>query len=212
MKKYLFLLLAATSTSAFAMPYVGFEYGITSIDHNYSTSYPSDNVSLTPDDSSYSFSGLIGYRFNDYGLELGYKSSESVDSRSQMLVSDRPGYAQTRKWDTELNAKQFTFKPVYFYYPFDELQIKIGLGLTYTQYQYNSSSEDEYESIFDDDVQSTIERSSGESNKDNALGGIVSVGIYYMQFRDIAYGFSASYQVDSVVTSTSFMFSTVLYF
>ena len=212
MKKYLFLLMATTSTTAFAVPYIGIEYGVTNINHNYSTTFSSDNVSLTPDDSSDYFGGFIGYRFNDFGIELSYKSFESNNSRSQMLVSDRPGYAQEREWNTDLDATQFTFKPVYFYYPFDELQLKIGLGLTYTQYKYNSSSQDEYKSIFDDDVKSTAERLGGESKKDNVFGGTASVGIYYMASPDIAYGASANYQVDRVVNSTSFMLSSVFYF
>ncbi|MGF1904005.1 AcfA family outer membrane beta-barrel protein [Aliivibrio salmonicida] len=213
MKKYVFLLMAATSTTTIAATYVGLEYGVTSIDHNYSTTYSADSVSLSPDDSSDTFGGFIGYRINDFGLELGYKKFESDDSQSKMInPSEQAGFSQEREWDADLDATQLTVKPVYFYNFNDKLQLKTGLGLTYTQYKYNSSSQDEFELITNDDIESTNNRSGGESQKDTVLGGIASVGIEYMVIPNLALGASASYQVDNIANSSSFMLSSAYYF
>ncbi|WP_375321100.1 AcfA family outer membrane beta-barrel protein [Aliivibrio logei] len=213
MKKYVFLLMAATSTTVFAAPYVGLEYGVTNMSHDYSTTF-SDNVSLTPDDSNSAFGGFVGYRFNEFGLELGYKKFESDDSRSVMITpSDQAGFTQEREWDADLDASQFTFKPVYFYNINEKLQLKTGLGLTYTQYKYNSSSQDEFENILNDDIENTKPRNTGgESQKDDVWGGIASVGIEYMVIPNLALGASASYQADSIANATSFMLSSAYYF
>ena len=211
MKKYAFLLIAATSTATIAAPYVGLEYGVTNMSHDYSTTFSQDNVTLTPDDSSSAFGGFVGYRFNDFGLELGYKTFESDDSRSEYkgIVGQEHN---EREWDADLDASQFIFKPVYFYNINDKLQLKTGLGLTYTQYKYNSSSQDEYENVLNDDIERTVGRLGGESQKDDVWGGIASVGLEYMVIPNLALGASASYQVDSVANSTSFMLSSACYF
>ena len=217
MKKYLFLLMVATSTTAFSAPYVGLEYGVTNMNYDYSTTFSetAGDVTLTPDDSSSAFGGFVGYRFNDFGLELGYKKFESDDSRSEYkgLVGTAPNQEHhEREWDADFDASQFTFKPVYFYNINDKLQLKTGLGLTYTQYKYNSSSQDEYELVSNDDVERTVGRSGGESKKDDVWGGIASVGLEYMVIPNLALGASVSYQVDSVANSTSFMLSSAYYF
>ncbi|OED51469.1 peptide ABC transporter permease [Aliivibrio fischeri] len=215
MKKYLFLLMAATSTATIAAPYVGLEYGLTNMNHDYSTTFSKDNVSLTPDDSSSAFGGFVGYRFNEFGLELGYKKFESDDSRSEYkgVVGTAPNQEHhEREWGADLDATQFTFKPVYFYNFNEKLQLKTGLGLTYTQYKYNSSSQDEYENVLNDDIERSVGRSGGESQKDDVWGGIASVGIEYMVIPNLALGASASYQVDSIANSTSFMLSSAYYF
>ncbi|OCH48218.1 AcfA family outer membrane beta-barrel protein [Aliivibrio fischeri] len=211
MKKYLFLLMAATSTATIAAPYVGLEYGLTNMSHDYSTTFSNDNVSLTPDDSSSAFGGFVGYRFNEFGIELGYKKFESDDSRSQMLVSDKPGYTKEREWDADLDATQFTFKPVYFYNINDKVQLKTGLGLTYTQYKFDSSANTEYENDLTDH-EFTQDYVAGDSKSESVFGGIASVGIEYMVIPNLALGASASYQVDSVANSTSFMLSSAYYF
>ncbi|OCH34088.1 AcfA family outer membrane beta-barrel protein [Aliivibrio fischeri] len=211
MKKYLFLLMAATSTATIAAPYVGLEYGLTNMSHDYSTTFSNDNVSLTPDDSSSAFGGFVGYRFNEFGLELGYKKFESDDSRSQMLVSDKPGYTKEREWDADLDATQFTFKPVYFYNINDKVQLKTGLGLTYTQYKFDSSANTEYENDLTDH-EYTTDYVAGDSKSESVFGGIASVGIEYMVIPNLALGASASYQVDSIANSTSFMLSSAYYF
>ncbi|MUK60357.1 AcfA family outer membrane beta-barrel protein [Aliivibrio fischeri] len=211
MKKYLFLLMAATSTATIAAPYVGLEYGLTNMSHDYSTTFSNDNVSLTPDDSSSAFGGFVGYRFNEFGLELGYKKFESDDSRSQMLVSDKPGYTKEREWDADLDATQFTFKPVYFYNINEKVQLKTGLGLTYTQYKFDSSANTEYENDLTDH-EFTQDYVAGDSKSESVFGGIASVGIEYMVIPNLALGASASYQVDSVANSTSFMLSSAYYF
>jgi accessory colonization factor AcfA len=211
MKKYLFLLMAATSTATVAAPYIGLEYGVTNMSHDYSSTFSQDNVTLTPDDSSSAFGGFVGYRFNDFGLELGYKKFESDDSRSEYKGTVNQEHHE-REWDADLDASQFTFKPVYFYSINDKLQLKTGLGLTYTQYKYNSSSQDEFENVLNDDIERTVGRPGGESKKDDVWGGIASVGIEYMVIPNLALGASASYQADSVANSTSFMLSSAYYF
>ncbi|MUL02179.1 AcfA family outer membrane beta-barrel protein [Aliivibrio fischeri] len=211
MKKYLFLLMAATSTATIAAPYVGLEYGLTNMSHDYSTTFSNDNVSLTPDDSSSAFGGFVGYRFNEFGLDFGYKKFESDDSRSQMLVSDKPGYTKEREWDADLDATQFTFKPVYFYNINEKVQLKTGLGLTYTQYKFDSSANTEYENDLTDH-EFTQDYVAGDSKSESVFGGIASVGIEYMVIPNLALGASASYQVDSIANSTSFMLSSAYYF
>ncbi|WP_394135195.1 AcfA family outer membrane beta-barrel protein [Aliivibrio fischeri] len=211
MKKYLFLLMAATSSTAtIAAPYVGLEYGLTNMSHDYSTTFSNDNVSLTPDDSSSAFGGFVGYRFNEFGLELGYKKFESDDSQSKVLSYVHPVKTE-REWDADLDATQITLKPVYFYNINEKLQLKTGLGLTYTQYKYNSSAYTETENDVTD--QETISNYvTGDSKSESVFGGIASVGIEYMVIPNLALGASASYQVDSVANSTSFMLSSAYYF
>lgn len=203
--------MAATSTATIAAPYVGLEYGLTNMSHDYSTTFSNDNVSLTPDDSSSAFGGFVGYRFNEFGLEFGYKKFESDDSRSQMLVSDKPGYTKEREWDADLDATQFTFKPVYFYNINEKVQLKTGLGLTYTQYKFDSSANTEYENDLTDH-EFTQDYVAGDSKSESVFGGIASVGIEYMVIPNLALGASASYQVDSIANSTSFMLSSAYYF
>ncbi|ACH66437.1 accessory colonization factor AcfA [Aliivibrio fischeri MJ11] len=212
MKKYLFLLMAATSTATIAAPYVGLEYGLTNMSHDYSTTFSetTGDVTLTPDDSSSSFGGFVGYRFNDFGLELGYKKFESDDSQNKVLSYAYPVETE-REWDADLDATQITLKPVYFYNINEKLQLKTGLGLTYTQYKYNSSAYTETENDLTD--QETIsDYVAGDSKSESVFGGIASVGIEYMVIPNLALGASASYQVDSIANSTSFMLSSAYYF
>ncbi|AZL85578.1 porin family protein [Aliivibrio salmonicida] len=209
MKKYLFLLMAATSTSVFAAPYVGLEYGVTNMSHDYSTTF-SDNVSLTPDDSSSAFGGFVGYRFNEFGLELGYKKFESDDSNSKRL-SYVPPVETEREWNADLDATQFTLKPVYFHNFNEKLQLKIGLGLTYTQYKYDSSAYTETENDLTDQ-ESISDYEHGTSKSESVFGAIASVGIEYMVIPNLALGASASYQVDNIANSSSFMLSSAYYF
>ena len=210
MKKYLFLLMAATSTATIAAPYVGLEYGLTNMSHDYSTTFSNDNVSLTPDDSSSAFGGFVGYRFNEFGLELGYKKFESDDSQNKVLSYAYPVETE-REWDADLDATQFTFKPVYFYNINEKVQLKTGLGLTYTQYKFDSSANTEYENDLTDH-EYTTDYVAGDSKSESVFGGIASVGIEYMVIPNLALGASASYQVDSIANSTSFMLSSAYYF
>ncbi|GLR74810.1 AcfA family outer membrane beta-barrel protein [Aliivibrio sifiae] len=209
MKKYLFLLMAATSTNACAAPYVGLEYGVTNMSHDYSTTF-SDNVSLMPDDSSSAFGGFVGYRFNEFGLEFAYKKFESDDSRSKTL-NYHPPVETEREWNADLDAAQFTFKPVYFYNFNEKLQLKTGLGLTYTQYKYDSSAYTETENDLTDQ-ESISDHEHGASKSESVFGAIASVGVEYMVMPSLALGASASYQVDSIANSTSFMLSSAYYF
>ncbi|MDD9177877.1 MULTISPECIES: AcfA family outer membrane beta-barrel protein [Aliivibrio] len=212
MKKYVFLLMTATSTATVAAPYVGLEYGVTNMSHDYSTTFSQDKVILTPDDSSSAFGGFVGYRFNDFGLELGYKKFESDDSRSKVLSYVYPVKTE-REWDADLDASQFTFKPVYFYNINERLQLKTGLGLTVTKYNFDSSAYTESENdLTDIDVIVPGSYVPGASTSETALGGIASVGLEYMVIPNLALGASASYQADSVANSTSFMLSSAYYF
>ncbi|RYU65161.1 porin family protein [Aliivibrio finisterrensis] len=212
MKKYVFLLMTATSTATVAAPYVGLEYGVTNMSHDYSTTFSQDKVILTPDDSSSAFGGFVGYRFNEFGLELGYKKFESDDSRSKVLSYVYPVKTE-REWDADLDASQFTFKPVYFYNINERLQLKTGLGLTVTKYNFDSSAYTESENdLTDIDVIVPGSYVPGASTSETALGGIASVGLEYMVIPNLALGASASYQADSVANSTSFMLSSAYYF
>ena len=201
------------SSSAFAAPYAGLEYGVTSMDSKYTTNFTGDAVSLNPNEASDSFGGFIGYRFDSVGFELGYKQYEADDSRSiHIYPSTTPGFSQEREWNADVDAKQLTFKPVYFYSINEKLQLKTGLGLTYTQYKYNSSSHDEFEMILNDDVEHNVARNGGEVRKDNVFGAIASVGLEYKVIQNLAVGASASYQVDSMASASSFMLTSAYYF
>lgn len=207
--------MTATSTATIAAPYVGLEYGVTNMSHDYSSTFSENtgDITLTPDDSSSAFGGFVGYRFNDFGLELGYKKFESDDSKGsgKTLSTEKPGYTEEREWDADLDASQFTFKPVYFYNINEKLQLKTGLGLTYTQYKFDSSAYTEHENDLTDH-EYTTDYVPGNSKSESALGGIASIGIEYMVIPNLALGASASYQADSVANSTSFMLSSAYYF
>lgn len=212
MKNSLFV-IALLSPSVFAAPYIGLEYGITSLDSEYTTNFPADSVSLNPNEASDSFGGFIGYRFDSLGFELGYKQYDADDSRSiNILPSSEPGFTQEREWDASVTAKQLTFKPVYFYNVNEKLQLKTGLGLTYTQYKYNSSSHDEFELILNDDVEHNVARDGGEVRSDNVFGAVASVGLEYEVIQNLAIGVSASYQLDSMASTSSFMVNSSYYF
>ncbi len=213
MKNNLCLIALMLSSSAFAAPYVGLEYGVTSMDSKYTTNFAGDAVSLNPNEASDSFGGFIGYRFDSVGFELGYKQYEADDSRSiHIYPSTTSGFSQEREWNADVDAKQLTFKPVYFYSINEKLQLKTGLGLTYTQYKYNSSSHDEFEMILNDDVEHNVARNGGEARKDNVFGAIASVGLEYKVIQNLAVGASASYQVDSMASASSFMLTSSYYF
>ena len=62
-----------SSASVCASPYVGLEYGVTSVDANYTTNFANDAVSLSPNETNDAFGGFIGYRFDSIGFEFGYK-------------------------------------------------------------------------------------------------------------------------------------------
>lgn len=212
MKNSLFV-IALLSPSVFAAPYIGLEYGITSMDSEYTTNFPADSVSLNPNEASDSFGGFIGYRFDSLGFELGYKKYDADDSRSiNILPSSKPGFTQEQEWDASVTAKQLTFKPVYFYNVNEKLQLKTGLGLTYTQYKYNSSSHDEFEQILNDDVEYNVARDGGEVRSDNVFGAVASVGLEYEVIQNLAIGVSASYQLDSMASTSSFMVNSSYYF
>jgi accessory colonization factor AcfA len=213
MKNNLCLIALMLSSSAFAAPYVGLEYGVTSMDSKYTTNFTGDAVSLNPNEASDSFGGFIGYRFDSVGFELGYKQYEADESRSiHIYPSTTPGFSQEREWNADVDAKQLTFKPVYFYSINEKLQLKTGLGLTYTQYKYNSSSHDEFEMILNDDVEHNVARNGGEVRKDNVFGAIASVGLEYKVIQNLAVGASASYQIDSMASASSFMLTSAYYF
>lgn len=214
MKNTSFLIALMLSPSVFAAPYVGLEYGVTSIDSNYTTHFTGDAVSLNPNETNDSFGGFIGYRFNSIGFEFGYKQYDADDSRSQ-----HKGFSgtfpntieQEREWNADLYAKQLTFKPVYFYNVNERLQLKTGLGLTYTQYEYKSSSHDEFEHMMND-MEYNVSRNGGEVRKDNVFGAMASIGIEYKVIQNLAIGASASYQLDSIASASSFMLTSAYYF
>jgi accessory colonization factor AcfA len=197
--------------AAFAAPYVGIEYGVTSMDTEYKTIFANDNITLNPHESDTSFGGFVGYRFDSLGLELGYKQYSADDSKSRFIgIVDN--VKQEREWDADVTAKQLILKPVYFYNLNEKLLLKTGLGLTYTQYKYNSSTHDEYESLTIDDLEYDQPRSGGEASSDNVFGAIASVGIEYKVIQNLAVGASASYQLDSIASTSSFMVNATYYF
>lgn len=214
MKNNLCFIALMLSSSAFAAPYVGLEYGVTSMDSKYTTNFVNDAVSLNPNEANDSFGGFIGYRLNSVGFEFGYKQYDADDSRSQHkgFEGTFPNVIEKeREWNAEVDAKQLTFKPVYFHNVNERLQFKAGLGLTYTQYEYKSSSHDEFEHIIND-MEYYVPRNGGEVSKDNVFGVIASVGLEYKVIKNLAIGASASYQSDSIASASSLMLTSAYYF
>jgi len=218
MKKYLFLLLTAASASASAGPYVGLEYGSTKTNTDHSTIFPAGETgsnsynaqSLSPNDSTDNFVGIIGYRVDNLGLELSYKKFDFNDSKSQLLSSNITQEVE-RESEVDLDAKQFVIKPVFFYPINEQVQLKAGLGLTYTKYKFSSSAYTETDNDTTDTESFTDHYYGGSENKD-VWGAVVSFGAEYMVTPKIGLGASASYQKDSEADSTAFMLSSAYYF
>ncbi len=220
MKKYLFLLLTAASTTAVAGPYVGLEYGSTKTNTDHSATFPAGGTppnlfnaqSFSSSDSTDNFVGIIGYRVDNLGLELSYKKFDFNDSKSQQLASSTVQKEVERESEINLDAKQFVIKPVFFYPINEQVQLKAGLGLTYTKYKFSSSAytETDYENDLTPD-KITDRRDFGSKNKD-VWGAVVSFGAEYMVTPKIGLGASASYQKDSEADSTAFMLSSAYYF
>ncbi len=214
-KKFCLMALMLSSSSVFAAPYVGLEYGISSVDSKYNTHFVNDNVSLSPDETNDSFGGFVGYKLNTFGFELGYRQYDADASRTQFegYTGTFPNqYKEETEWDAEVRAKQFTFKPVYFYNINPKLQLKTGLGLTYTQYKYKSSTHSEHEMLLNDDVEYRTSRIGGETQKDNVFGAIASIGLEYNVIDRLFLGASASYQLDSMANTSSLTLTSAYYF
>ncbi|WP_318468374.1 AcfA family outer membrane beta-barrel protein [Photobacterium leiognathi] len=213
MRKLALLSLALLSGSVSATPYMGLEYGATSVKHDYQTHFSEDKKTVVPSKSASVLGGFIGYKTeNNYGLELGYKQFGLDAESSQLLQSDKPGFVLEREWESDLSVKQISLKPVYFYSLSENIQFKSGLGLTYSHYEYNSSSYDEYEHVLNDDIEINLPRSGGESKKDSAFGLVASVGVDYNFYRNIHIGAVMEYYVDNIANGGNITVNTSYFF
>ncbi|WP_318420040.1 AcfA family outer membrane beta-barrel protein [Photobacterium leiognathi] len=213
MKKLALLSLALLSGSVAATPYMGLEYGATSLKHDYQTHYSADKKTVVPSGSASVFGGFIGYKIeNNYGLELSYKQFDLDGDSNQLLLSDKPGFILEREWVSDLSVKQISLKPVMFYSLSENIQFKGGLGLTYSHYKYTSSSHDEYEHVLNDDIEINLPRSGGESKKDSALGIVASIGVDYNLYRNFHIGAAMEYYVDNIANGGNITVNTSYFF
>ena len=226
MKKAIFIPLLMCSTTVFAGPYIGVQYGTSNIDTNEKITFeepllPQD-VSLTPDGNTGAASAFIGYQFNDkFSLELGY-SDYRVD-RSQEAFMGIVSYQfptsgmeldarHETEWDAEMRAKQVYILPTYLHSFSDKWQLTLGLGLTYSEYSFSGHAMDEYEALIDDDIEHHVLRSSLNSTSKNAIGGVGKIGIGYFIFPSWKVGLSAQYQADEIASAAQLALSTSYHF
>ncbi|KXF82234.1 AcfA family outer membrane beta-barrel protein [Enterovibrio coralii] len=165
------LIIGSTfSAQALASPYVSLGYGISNVSQDNAVSF-SDGTNLTPDNSDSTFSGLLGYRFdNNFGFELSYNQYDANSSRSK-FVSAAQSIVIEDEWDADLKAKQLVVMPVYFYALNDQLRFKCGAGLTYTQYKITGSASREADNQLTDHEISTphpsISVTSGQKSENH---------------------------------------------
>ena len=60
------------SPSVLSAPYIGLEYGISTFSHDYQTEFYAPDKVVSVDDSAALYGGYLGYRWNAWGVELGY--------------------------------------------------------------------------------------------------------------------------------------------
>ena len=211
MKKTLLATLLLVSPSVLAAPYVGMQYGMGKLQHDYRTHFTADNVTVSPDETNSDFGAFVGYQFNQsIALELGYnqiKSEAEIGKYMGIVAFQNMDFYHEREWQAQLKTKQITLKPVYVYALTDNLAVKAAVGLTYTQYHYSSSSVDEYEGVANDELESELVRAGGGSDKQSAWGGMASLGLEYQVFPAIFLGVAAEYQKDSVASKEQLLFS-----
>ncbi|MGR5130806.1 AcfA family outer membrane beta-barrel protein [Vibrio alfacsensis] len=215
MNKSVLAILAASSFSVSAAPYVGLEYGFGTTDHDIETSFKADGVTLNPELEDGIFGGFVGYSLNDsWAVELGYSQFDLDDSRSKNLgIVDIDGqnYHHEMDWDSSIKAKQITFAPVFSHALNDKWTTKFKAGLSYTQYESKASKHEEHELVSNDDVEmgSTLFHSS---EKNNELGAMFSVGAEYKILPQLTIGANAKYQLDSYANTASINLGSTYYF
>ncbi|MHC0045172.1 AcfA family outer membrane beta-barrel protein [Vibrio campbellii] len=215
MKRTVLTILAASSFSVAAAPYVGLEYGFGTTDHDFETSFEADGVNLNPEQEDGIFGGFVGYSINDsWAVELGYSQFELDDSRSKNLGIeniDGKDYHREMEWDSSIKAKQITLAPVFSYALNDKWTTKVKAGLSYTQYESKAGKYEEHELVSNDDVEmsKTLFHST---EKNNELGAVFSVGAEYKIFPQLTIGANAKYQLDSYANTASINVGSTYYF
>ncbi|WP_322804566.1 AcfA family outer membrane beta-barrel protein [Vibrio alfacsensis] len=213
MKKTLLTIIAATSFSAAAAPYVGLEYGFGTTDHDFETTFKSDGVNLNPELEDGIFGGFIGYQLNDvWGIELGYSQFDLDDSRSRFESFDpATGIKEEMEWDSSIKAKQITLAPVFNYALNQKWSAKVKAGLTYTQYEAHAGKYLETENERTDH-ESSVAQGPAIKHDSNELGAMVSVGAEYRIFPQLTIGANAKYQLDSYANTASINLGSTYYF
>ena len=201
MKKILLAPLFVIAPALSAAPYVGLQYGVASVNHDFSTTFKSDAVTLTPDSSSSFIGGFVGYRADNLGLELSYKKLSGDDSHNQQLST-----TEENEWDATYDASQISLKPVLFMPLTEQLTLKTGLGVSYTQYDYSAAGTYEKEIPGDDnDIETPL--AGGDHSSESAFGATASIGLDYALQQHLNLGLAAEYTVDSVASNSAIMVS-----
>lgn len=213
MKRTVLTILAASSFSVAAAPYVGLEYGFGTTDHDFETSFEADGVNLNPELEDGIFGGFVGYSINDsWAVELGYNQFELQDNRSKHLSYD-PTTATKKEldWDSSIKATQITLTPVFSYALNEKWTTKIKAGLSYTQYKSTAGKYLETENELTDQETSVLQGTPIQ-NKSDELGGIFSIGAEYKIFPQLTIGANAKYQLDSYANTASINVGSTYYF
>ncbi|MGR5464456.1 AcfA family outer membrane beta-barrel protein [Photobacterium damselae] len=217
MKKILLgSLFALTSVSSVAGPYVGLEYGVLQSSHNYETSFEKD-IRVAPEKSSSIYGGFIGYKFDQFGVELGYRQFSLDGSRELEKWGSVPNqphpvpYSVETNWDTKLDVKQIKLQPVYFHTLTTKLNLKLGLGVTYTQYDYSASTYKEYD--FEPYDYETREPLPGGEQRDTAaFGASASIGLQYQLPYRFSLGVGVDAYADHIMNAVNVNINTVYEF
>ncbi|MGD1463191.1 AcfA family outer membrane beta-barrel protein [Vibrio harveyi] len=213
MKKTVLTILAASSFSVAAAPYVGLEYGFGTTDHDFEPSFQADGVNLNPELEDGIFGGFIGYSINDsWAVELGYNQFDLDDSRSRFDSFDSStGIKKEMEWDSSIKAKQITLAPVFNYTLNQKWSAKMKAGLTYTQYKAHEGKYLETENELTDH-ESSVAQGPVIKHDTNEVGAILSIGAEYKIFPQLTIGANAKYQLDSYANTASINVGSTYYF
>lgn len=219
MKKILITPFFLFSSSLYATPYLEYQYGIVTTNHDYSAFFPADNLSIAPKEETRGRGVVIGFKGNDgFSVELNYKqfdSDNALTTELGVLPHTFPGNtvtdaSQTRNWNTKLNAEQISLSSMYFSKLSDSVSLKAGLGLSLARYTHRFASTDTFiaqDSVLHSGLEEVVIRGGTGEETDNAIGVISSVQLNYNIWGHINIGALAQFQIDHVLNSRQLMLS-----
>lgn len=213
MKRTVLTILAASSFSVAAAPYVGLEYGLGTTDHDFETSFKADGVKLNPELEDGIWGGFVGYSLNDsWAVELGYSQFDLDDSRSKQISFDpSTGIEKEMDWDSSIKAKQITLAPVFNYALNEKWSAKVKAGVTYTQYEAHAGKYLETDNEYTDH-DATVAQGDTVNTDTNEIGAMFSVGAEYRILPQLTIGANAKYQLDSYANTASINVGSTYYF
>ncbi|MEZ8858744.1 AcfA family outer membrane beta-barrel protein [Vibrio sp. 10N.247.311.51] len=200
MKKIVLIAILLPS-AAFANPYLGFEYGVGSVEHDYQP-VVKDRV-LKPKIDEGIIGGFVGYKFNEHwALELGYREYEVDDSIE--VESFDSQYEYEEDWDAKASAKQLSIMPIYTVYSNQNWKLNVGAGVSYTMYDSHASYTKTRERHFIGNEE--VIEYQGKSDDNNLWGGVVSTSLNYFVTPQISLGTEVKYQIDDYASLASLSF------